>query len=350
LTQNLPSQSLIDPSTASIHPSNIQPIISDHLAAHTPPVANPHPQPAHTNIPAPDSADLSTLASDSADTSIPASVSADHNTAPPIPPSLPTLSNTHPMQTRSKHGIFKPKPCYTAHLDYALTEPPNFKIASQLSQWCQAMKDEYDALIKQATWSLVPPPPNHNVVGCKWVYKLKTHSDGSIARYKARLVAKGFHQQQGVDFDETFSPVIKPPTVRMVLSLAVSLNWPLRQLDVSNAFLHGILKEEVYMSQPQGYIDPQHPHYVCKLHKSIYGLKQAPRAWFERFTGQLLQFGFAASTADSSLFIYRTKTTIAYLLLYVDDIVLTSNTPTFLDHLIHSVIKGTDSSLLQICY
>jgi hypothetical protein len=89
------------------------------------------------------------------------------------------------------------------------------------------------------------------------------------------------------------------------------------------------------MSQPQGYIDPQHPHYVCKLHKSIYGLKQAPRAWFERFTGQLLQFGFVASTANSSLFIYTTKTTIAYLLLYVDDIVLTSNTPTFLDQLIH---------------
>jgi hypothetical protein len=196
------------------------------------------------------------------------------------------------------------------------------------------MQDEYDALIKQGTWSLVPPPTNHNIVGCKWVYKLKTHSDGSIARYKARLVAKGFHQQQGIDFDETFSPVIKPPTVRMIISLVVSLHWPLRQLDVSNAFLHGILKEEVYMSQPQGYTDPQNPHYVCKLHKSIYGLKQAPRAWFERFTGQLLQFGFVASTTDYSLFIYRTKTTIAYLLLYVDDIVLTSNTPTFFDQLI----------------
>jgi hypothetical protein len=239
------------------------------------------------------------------------------------------------MQTRSKHGIFKPNTCYQAQLDYTLTEPPTFKIATQISHWCQAMQAEYDALIRQGTWSLVPPPPHHNVVGCKWVYKLKTHSDDSIPRYKARLVAKGFHQQQGIDFNETFSPVIKPPTVRMVLSLAVSLHWPLRQLDVSNAFLHGILKEEVYMSQPQGFVDPQHPHYVCKLHKSIYGLKQAPRAWFERFTGQLLQFGFVASTADSSLFICKTKTTIAYLLLYVDDIVLTSNTPTFLDQLIH---------------
>ena len=115
------------------------------------------------------------------------------------------------------------------------------------------MQDEYDALIRQGTWSLVPPPTNHNIVDCKWAYKLKTHSDGSIARYKARLVAKGFHQQQDIDFDETFSLVIKPPTVKMILSLAVSLHWPLRQLEVSNAFLYGILNEEVYMSQPQGY-------------------------------------------------------------------------------------------------
>uniref|UniRef100_A0A2N9GA49 Apple domain-containing protein n=1 Tax=Fagus sylvatica TaxID=28930 RepID=A0A2N9GA49_FAGSY len=255
--------------------------------------------------------------------------------APAQPSPLPApVQNTHLMLTRSKLGIFKPKTCYKAQLDYTLIEPPSFKLAQPISQWCQAMQDEYDALIRQGTWSLVPPPQHHNIIGCKWVYKLKTHNDGSIARYKARLVAKGFHQQQGIDFDETFSPVIKPPTVRMILSLAVSLNWPLRQLDVSNAFLHGILKEEVYMSQPQGYISAQHPDYVCRLHKSIYGLKQAPRAWFERFTGQLLQFGFTASAADSSLFIYRSKTIIAYLLLYVDDIVLTSNTPTFLDTLI----------------
>ena len=175
------------------------------------------------------------------------------------------------------------------------------------------------------------------MVGCKWVYKLKHHSDGSIARYKARLVAKGFHQQYGVDFDETFSPVIKLPTVRLILSLAVSLHWPLRQLNVKNAFLHGILKEEVYMTQPQGYIDSTHPSYVCKLQKFIYGLKQAPRAWFESFTTQLLHLGFITSTTDSSLFIYKDNKVIAYLLLYVDDIVLTSNTPTFLDHLIQQL-------------
>jgi hypothetical protein len=308
--QNPNPTSVIDPSPHSAIPQSPAPIF------------------AVTPIPVPNSAETPAPTPNSVVTPSPAPTSA----APAQPSPLPApIQNTHPMLTRSKLGIFKPKTCYKAQLDYTLIEPPSFKLATQISQWCQAMQDEYDALIRQGTWSLAPPPQHHNIVVCKWVYKLKTHSDGSIARYKARLVAKGFHQQQGIDFDETFSPVIKPPTVRMILSLAVSLNWPLRQLDVSNAFLHGILKEEVYMSQPKGYISAQHPDYVCRLHKSIYGLKQAPRAWFERFTGQLLQFGFTTSVADSSLFIYRSKTIIAYLLLYVDDIVLTSNIPTFLD-------------------
>ena len=238
------------------------------------------------------------------------------------------------MQTRSKNGIYKPKLGYAAQVDYTVTEPPSYKIAAQHSLWCTAMQEEFAALQKQGTWSLVPPPPHKNIVGCKRVYKLKRHNDGTIARYKARLVAKGFHQQQGVDYNETFSLVVKPSTVRLILSLAVSLNWPLRQLDVKNAFLHGTLKEEVYMAQPQGYIDSTNSHYVCKLHKSIYGLKQAPRAWFDSFSTQLLHLGFTASTADSSLFIYHHKGVIAYLLLYVDDIVLTSNSTSFLDHLI----------------
>uniref|UniRef100_A0A2N9IQM4 Integrase catalytic domain-containing protein n=1 Tax=Fagus sylvatica TaxID=28930 RepID=A0A2N9IQM4_FAGSY len=261
------------------------------------------------------------------------------NTTDPTIPTSATITNPtpplqHHMQTRSKHGIFKPKVSYAAHIDYTTTEPTSYTNASKHSQWCTAMDEEFQALQQQGTWSLVPLPATKNVVGCKWVYKLKHNSDGSIARYKARLVAKGFHQQQGIDFDETFSPVIKPPTVRLILSLAVSLHWPLRQLDVKNAFLHGTLKEEVYMTQPQGYIDPTHPNLVCKLHKSIYGLKQAPRTWFDSFTSQLLHLGFTASTADSSLFIYKNESVIAYLLLYVDDIVLTSNTPTYLDHLI----------------
>ena len=123
---------------------------------------------------------------------------------------------------------------------------------------------------------MVPTPPHANLVGCKWVFKIKLHSDGFIVRYKAKLVAKGFHQQAGIDYSETFSPVIKPATVRLVLAIVVSCNWPLKQLDVSNAFLHGYLKEEFYMQQPLGYVDATQPSCVCKLHKSLYGLKRLP--------------------------------------------------------------------------
>lgn len=120
---------------------------------------------------------------------------------------------------------------------------------------------------------LVPSPPNVNIVVCKWVFKLKLHSNGSIARYKAKLVAKGFHQQAGLDYTDTFSTVIKPAIVRLVLAIAISSYQPLRQLDVSNVFLHGFLKEEVSMRQPPGYVYSKHPNYVFKLHKSLYGLK-----------------------------------------------------------------------------
>uniref|UniRef100_A0A2N9I8B6 CCHC-type domain-containing protein n=1 Tax=Fagus sylvatica TaxID=28930 RepID=A0A2N9I8B6_FAGSY len=198
---------------------------------------------------------------------------------------------------------------------------------------------QYSSHAYSHTWSLVPHPLGKNLVGCKWVFKLKRNSDGSISRYKARLVAKGFHQQHGIDFQETFSPVVKPPTVRLILALAVTYHWPLRQLDIRNAFLHGVLKEEVYMTQPPGYVNPSLPQHVCQLHKSIYGLKQAPRAWFESFTTQLLNLGFISSSADSSLFIYRDGPTIAFLLLYVDDIVLTGNNSSFLTQLIHNLSK-----------
>lgn len=132
---------------------------------------------------------------------------------------------------------------------------------------------EFDALLANGTWSLCPRPLHHNVVRNKWVYKIKRKQDGSIERFKARLVAKGFDQKSGVDFTETFSPVIKPSTIRVVLALAIHFDWCIRQLDVSNAFLHGFLAEDVYMEQPRGFVDSSLPDYVCRLHKAIYGLK-----------------------------------------------------------------------------
>ena len=139
------------------------------------------------------------------------------------------------------------------------------------------------------------------------------------------MVAKGFHQQASVDYVETFSPIVKPPIVHIILSLAAQNRWSLRQLDVSNAFLHGLLKESVFMAQPVGFVDQHHPSHVCQLHKSLYGLKQAPRAWFERFTSHLLTLGFKASVAGASLFVLCHGLVIVYLLLYVDDIIITGN-------------------------
>jgi hypothetical protein len=129
----------------------------------------------------------------------------------------------------------------------------------------------------------VPAPPGANVVTGKWIFKLKLRADGSLERYKARYVLWGFTQRPGVDFDETFSPVVKPATIRTVLTLALARDWPVHQLDVTNAFLHGTLTETVYCTQPVGFVDPTQPDMVCKLNKSLYGLKQAPRAWYSCF-------------------------------------------------------------------
>ena len=176
-----------------------------------------------------------------------------------------------------------------------------------------------------------------NVVGCKWIFKTKFKS--VIERYKARLVALGNHQQAGIDYHETFSPVVKSSTVRLLLSLAASCQWIIRQLDVKNAFLHGFLDEEVYMKQPPGFIHPFYPNHVCRLKKSLYGLKQAPRAWFQRFNSFLLSNGFVCSKVDTSIFVYCHQSTVLVLLLYVDDMLLTGSNPAlihkFISHLSH---------------
>nr|KYP36808.1 Retrovirus-related Pol polyprotein from transposon TNT 1-94 [Cajanus cajan] len=139
------------------------------------------------------------------------------------------------------------------------------------------MQSEYTALMNNNTWSLVDLPPHRHTVGCKWVFSIKENVDGSINRYKARLVAKGFHQQQGLDFTETFSPVIKLVTIRIILTLAITNHWDIQQIDVNNAFLNGHLTEDIYMEQPPGF-EVSNKKLVCKLNRALYGLKQAPFA------------------------------------------------------------------------
>lgn len=183
------------------------------------------------------------------------------------------------------------------------TEPTCFSQANQHPNWLQAMSNEIDALLSNGTWSLVPKTSNMNIVGCKWVFKIKRREDGQIDLYKAWLGAKGYHQEEGLDYSETFSPVVKPTIIRVILSSAVSQSWKIKQLEVNNAFLHGTLSETMFMVQPPGFEDSSHPTHVCKLHRSLYGLKQAPRAWYQRLSHFLIHLGFVNSRSNASLFL-----------------------------------------------
>ena len=153
-------------------------------------------------------------------------------------------------------------------------------------------------------------------------------------QFKARLVAKGFHQRPGLDYKEMFSPVVKPVTIHVVLTVSIMQGWSLRQLDVNNAFLHGHLTEKVYMQQPPGFKILDHPHHVCLLTKAIYGLKQAPRAWYSTLKMALFEFGFVNAKSDSSLFVFSDGLIIAYCLVYVDDLILTGNNVSFVANII----------------
>ncbi|PNX94499.1 retrovirus-related Pol polyprotein from transposon TNT 1-94, partial [Trifolium pratense] len=250
---------------------------------------------------------------------------------PANPPTSPTSKhNKHPMVTRGKTGSLKPK-AFIAKL-----EPTSVKHALSDPNWSQAMQSEYKALMDNNTWSLVPLPPHRKAIGCKWIFRIKENPDGTVNKYKARLVAKGFLQTPGFDFTETFSPVIKPVTIRIILTLAVTYKWTVQQIDVNNAFLNGVLQEEVYMTQPVGF-EASDRSLVCKLHKSLYGLKQAPRAWYERLTQALLQLGFVASKCDPSLLVHHQQGACTYVLIYVDDILITGSAPHLIQDVIHKL-------------
>ena len=258
---------------------------------------------------------------------------------------LPSPSSTPPLKTKSLTEIYSQTQPVTRHPlpECLLTninthcEPLSFSHAIKDSHWLQAMKTEFEALQQNQTWDLVPRSSFMNVINCKWVFKLKHKADGSIERYKARLVAKGFKQEDGFDYNETFSPVIKITTVRILLSLAISQKWFIHQLDVSNAFLHGDLQELIFMEQPPGFENTNLPHHVCQLKKSLYGLKQAPRAWFLKLSNYLLSLGFSASKTDTSLFFQYSNQIAIFLLIYVDDILLISPDSSGIQRLIDSL-------------
>ncbi|RVX04556.1 Retrovirus-related Pol polyprotein from transposon TNT 1-94 [Vitis vinifera] len=204
--------------------------------------------------------------------------------------------------------------------------PRNIQEAFKYPKWKAVVDEEVRALEKNGTWEITDLPRGKKPIRCKWIFTIKYKADGNVDRYKARLVAKGFTQSYGIDYQETFAPVAKLNTVRVLLSLAANLDWSLHQLDVKNAFLNGDLEEEVYMDIPAGLETTSNFNKVCRLRKSLYGLKQSPRAWFERFTKVVKGYGFVQCQSDHTLFVkHFPEGKLTIIIVYVDDIILTGD-------------------------
>src|SRR3954466_15320608 len=205
-----------------------------------------------------------------------------------------------------------------ATYDEAMTSPDSDK-------WKEAMKSEMGSMYENQVWTLVDLPDGRKTVENKWIFKKKTDAKGNITIYKSRLVGKGFRQIQGVDYDETFSPVANLKSVRILLAIAAFFDYEIWQMDDKTAFLNGDIEKELYMVQPKGFVDPKDADKVCKLQQSIYGLKQASRSWNQRFDNVFKSFGFIQTYGEACMYKKVSGSSVAFLILYVDDILLIGN-------------------------
>ena len=222
-------------------------------------------------------------------------------------------------------------------------EPAHYKEAMagpSSKEWHKAMKSEMESMYENQVWNLEELPEGVKPIGCKWIFKRKTDADGNITIHKARLVAKGFTQVPGVDYDETFSPVAMLRSVRILLAIAAYFDYEIWQMDVKTAFLNGNLKEDVYMIQPEGFVVHKDAGKVCKLQKAIYGLKQASRSWNIRFDEVVKEFGFIRNDEESCVYKKFSGSAKAFLILYVDDILLIGNDVNFLSEIKDSLKKS----------
>jgi hypothetical protein len=185
------------------------------------------------------------------------------------------------------------------------------------------MTEEYQSIIKNDVWEVVPRPKSKDVVSSKWLFKIKHVFDGSIEKYKAIFVTRGFSQKEGIDYEETFTPVARYTSIITIIALTAKMKWKLHQIDVKTAFLNGVIEEEVYIEQPQGFEVEDRKAHVCRLKKALYGLKQAPRAWYGHIDSFLTSLGFTKSKEDSNLYFKIMDNEPVILLLYVDDLFLT---------------------------
>uniref|UniRef100_A0A2N9I1Q4 Uncharacterized protein n=1 Tax=Fagus sylvatica TaxID=28930 RepID=A0A2N9I1Q4_FAGSY len=188
--------------------------------------------------------------------------------------------------------------------------------------WREAVNDEMDSILSNNTWVLVDLPPGSNTIGCKWVFRRKYRTDGTIQTFKVRLMAKGFRQREGIDYFDTYAPVARITSIRVLIALASIYKLVVHQMDVKTAFLNGDLDEEVYMDQPEGFVLPRSEKKICKLVKSLYGLKQAPKQWHEKFDTVILANGFKHNGADKCVYSKFTSEYGVIVCLYVDDMLI----------------------------
>ena len=248
----------------------------------------------------------------------------------PNPPPPPPIRRSQREKRSRLQTLAADFQVYEVEVDYdagEIEDPKTFQQAisgDHSHEWEKAMISEMKSMHVNDVWELVEPSKSQKAIGCKWLYKTKLNADGSIERYKARLVAKGFTQKEGVDYAETFSPVSTKDAFRAIMAMVAHYDMELHQMDVKTAFLNGELSEEIFMKQPEGFIEPGNEHLVCKLNRSIYGLKQASRQWYLKFDSVISCFGFKENQVDNCVYMKSEGKNFIFLILYVDDILLAS--------------------------
>ncbi|UYV76700.1 hypothetical protein LAZ67_14001823 [Cordylochernes scorpioides] len=271
----------------------------------------------------------------------------DSETEDYIQPSTSTGTQvvTQRRSTRPTKGIPPIRNDYMLYKTEAqdIQTPTNYSEVLQLpkierEKWLQAINEELNSLEKNNVWELTPLPKDKKIIGCKWTYKQKLNSKGEIERYKARLVAKGFNQKFGRDYEETFAPIVKHSTIRAFLAASVYKGMQVIHLDVKTAFLHGDLDKELYMELPEG-LHTKQTNKVCKLKKAIYGLKQAGRSWNTKIASTLIKNNFKQSIVDPCLFTKNEENHSIYLILYVDDMLLASDSEIIIQNTVKTLEK-----------
>ena len=258
---------------------------------------------------------------------------------PPVRYGIDEFTNTANVANYQAAKIEEPKT-----IDDALN-------SNHSQEWKVAADFEYSSLIENQTWDLVKLPKGHNIVGCKWVFRVKNDGNGKVNCFKGRLVAQGFSQRHGVNYEEIFSPVVHLSSIRTLLAFAAKKKLHVHQMDVASAFLNGELKEEIYMKQPPGYVQSGKENLVCKLRKSIYGLKQSPRCWNQKLCDHLKSLGFKESGADSCVFVKNETSTLKIIAVYVDDLILIAKSLSEIQQMKHSLSKTFKmKDMGQLCY